>query len=310
MLEVRGLSKSFPVKAGLFSKTKAHIAAVRNVSFSLSPGQTLGIVGESGCGKTTLLRMITRLIEPSAGEILLQGRDLLKLKGTQLRSARKDFQLVFQDPSSSLNPRWTVQELLEEPLQVHKLFSNAKARQARVIDLLHKVGMNEQALHRFPREFSGGQRQRISLARALAVQPKLLILDEPVSALDVSVQAQILNLLLKLQREENLTMLLVSHDLNVIRHLCHQIAVMYLGEIVEAGPDVADSPQHPYTQALVASVPRLFSRSLLDGVTLKGEIPSPMNVPKGCSFQPRCPKAFDRCQNERPEFRNGKACFL
>ena len=292
LLEVRHLSKEFSRKAGLFGKGTV-VRAVDDVSFSIEKGETFGLVGESGSGKTTTGRCILRLIEPTAGEVLFDGRDVLKLSRGDLRRARRDMQIVFQDPYSSLNPRMRVSDIVEEPLVIHKLGSKAERRE-RVKQLFDLVGLNPDQLPRYPHEFSGGQRQRIGLARALALNPSLIIADEPVSALDVSVQAQILNLLEDLQQDFGLTYIFIAHDLNVVRHISDRVLVMYLGKVVELAPklELYEQPKHPYTGALLSAVPIADPERgrARQPIVLEGDVPSPLNPPSACNFHPRCPR--------------------
>jgi oligopeptide transport system ATP-binding protein len=300
LLKVRGLEVRFPVREGILSRKHREVRAVDGVDLDLEPGKTLGLVGESGCGKTTTGRAILRLIEPNAGEILVDGTDVRKLGSTALRRFRRHMQIIFQDPYSSLDPRRTVGQSVEEGLEIHDLCPTAD-RAARVAQLFDRVGLSQAQIHRHPHEFSGGQRQRVGIARALAVEPKLLILDEPVSALDVSVQAQVINLLEDLQAEKGLGYLFVAHDMGVVRHVSQTIAVMYLGRIVEKGPteEICRHPQHPYTKLLIASVPRLGDGKGIVAPA-RGELPSPMDPPSGCTFHPRCPMAASSCKERRP----------
>ena len=301
LLETRNLIKHFPLRSGIFRKIVGFVHAVDKVSFSISKGETMGIVGESGCGKTTVARLIMRLIEPTSGQILLEGNDISKLNKKQLRPVRNNMQMVFQDPQSSLNPRMTVKETVGEPLMIHEGLRGNALRQ-NVQTLLDKVGLNPDHMYRFPHEFSGGQRQRIGIARAIALNPKLLVLDEPTSSLDVSVQAQTLNLLKRLQAEMHLTYLFISHDLAVIKHVSDQIAVMYLGEIVEMASKEAlfKRPLHPYTQALLSSVQVPDPDYRPEMVPLRGTVPSPINPPSGCRFHTRCPLAQAECEKTEP----------
>jgi oligopeptide transport system ATP-binding protein len=319
LLEVRNLVKHFPVGGGLFGGRAGLVRAVDDVSFSIHRGETLGLVGESGCGKTTTGRCVLQLERPTSGEVLFEGRDLTTVGPAELRAVRRHIQVIFQDPYSSLNPRMTVGQIIAEPLAVHNIVTSAAARRARVRDLLAKVGLLPQHDGRYPHQLSGGQRQRVGVARALALEPKLIICDEPVSALDVSIQAQIINLLEDLQSEFGLTYLFIAHDLAVVRHISDRIAVMYLGKIVELADrkTLYDDPRHPYTRALLSAVPipdpELEARR--ERVILGGEVPSPLNPPSGCVFHPRCPIAVDRCRQVVPELREIKpghwaACLL
>jgi oligopeptide transport system ATP-binding protein len=303
LLSVRGLAKHFPVRSGVLRRTVGQVRAVDGVDLEIQPGQTLGLVGESGSGKSTTARLITRLIEPSGGEINFDGTDLGPLSSSELRAVRRRIQMVFQDPYASLSPRLTVAQIVGEPLRVHRLASGADL-DARVVELLGQVGLDASGLDRYPHEFSGGQRQRIAVARALAVGPDLVVCDEPVSALDVSIQSQVINLLADLQAEQGLAYLFISHDLSVVRHVSDRIAVMYLGRIVEEGPAEAvhDHPTHPYTQALLSAIPvpdpvRQRSRRR---IVLQGDVPSPLDPPAGCHFHPRCPYVMDVCRSEDP----------
>lgn len=317
LLRVSNLKKHFPVKGGFFSREIGRVHAVDGVSFAVNRGETLGLVGESGCGKSTTARCVLRLIEPSAGEIVFDGKDVLGFGGSDLRAMRRDMQLVFQDPFASLNPRMTIAAILGEALIIHKLASSASEREHRVASLLVKVGLKAEQMRRYPHEFSGGQRQRIVIARALAVEPKFIVCDEPVSALDVSIQAQVINLLEDLQTELNLTYLFVAHDLSVVEHISDRVAVMYLGRIVEMAKasDLYRNPEHPYTQALLSAVPVPDPKVKRKRIRLQGDVPSPMNPPKGCHFHTRCPKAESRCLQSAPELKEGSgghfvACHL
>jgi len=301
LLKVTGLEVRFPVREGILSRRHREVRAVDGVDLELEPGRTLGLVGESGCGKTTTGRALLRLVEPQAGEVLVDGTDVRKLAPTELRRFRRHMQIIFQDPYSSLDPRRTVGQSVAEGLEIHDLCPKSE-RSERVAQLFDRVGLSQAQIHRHPHEFSGGQRQRVGIARALAVEPKLLILDEPVSALDVSVQAQVINLLEDLQAEKGLGYLFVAHDMGVVRHVSQTIAVMYLGRIVEKGPteEICLHPQHPYTRLLIASVPRLGDGKGIVAPA-RGELPSPLDPPPGCAFHPRCPMAVPACRQVRPE---------
>jgi len=320
ILEVKNLKKYFQIKRGIvLSKHVGDVKAVDGVSFYIRKGETLGLVGESGCGKSTVARTIIRLLDPTDGEIIFDGVDISKLPYSSLRRIRRDMQIIFQDPYSSLNPRMTVSEIIGEPLQVHKIVSSSKEREKRVQELLELVGLSPYHATRYPHEFSGGQRQRIGIARALALNPKFIVADEPTSALDVSIRSQIINLLQDLQKEFKLTYLFISHDLAVIRHICDRIAVMYLGKIVELSEneDLYTSPLHPYTQALLSAIP-IPDPELAEKrkkIVLTGDVPSPVNPPSGCRFHPRCPSAMDICSKIEPELKEIKpnhfvACHL
>jgi oligopeptide transport system ATP-binding protein len=319
LLEVRNLVKHFTVGGGVFSSSHGLVRAVDDVSFVIPRGQTLGLVGESGCGKTTTGRAILQLDRPTSGQVLFEGRDLTTLDDGALRDMRRRLQVIFQDPYSSLNPRMTIGQIVAEPLAVHRIVREPDGRATRVRELLSRVGLLPQHAARYPHELSGGQRQRVGIARALAMEPALIVCDEPVSALDVSIQAQIINLLEDLQRDLGLTYLFIAHDLAVVRHISDRIAVMYLGKIVEVADRRAlyEEPQHPYTKALLAAVPipdpELEAHR--ERVVLGGEVPSPLNPPPGCVFHPRCPIAIERCREAVPELREVKpghraACIL
>ncbi|MCC6546851.1 dipeptide ABC transporter ATP-binding protein [Candidatus Sumerlaeota bacterium] len=303
VLRVTDLKKHFPIKKGLFSTVRGHVKAVDGVSFELGRGETLGLVGESGCGKTTTGRLILKLVEPSGGDVRLgDSPNLAALPNRQWLPYRRKIQMIFQDPFSSLNPRMPVGSIIGEALAIHNLAPRGEARARRVNELLEQVGLNAEAAKRFPHEFSGGQRQRIGIARALAVQPEIIIADEPVSALDVSIQAQVINLLEDLQKQMGLSYLFISHDLGVIGHLCHRVAVMYLGKIVEIGPGptLLQQPRHPYTKALLSAVPTIEKEKRRKRIILQGDVPSPVNPPSGCHFHPRCPYRFAPCDKVYP----------
>jgi oligopeptide transport system ATP-binding protein len=297
LLSVRGLTKQFPLPGG------GQVNAVDNVSFDVAHGETLALVGESGCGKSTTGRMILRLTEPTAGSIHFDGTDLSRLSGAALRRHRKALQIVFQDPYASLSPRNRVEDIVAEPLDVHEPGLSRAARQERVVELLRLVGLDTIHLRRYPFEFSGGQRQRIAIARALSVQPRLIVADEPVSALDVSIQAQVVNLMQDLQERFGLSYVFISHDLAVVRHIAHRVAVMYLGRLIEVADTVAlfSAPHHPYTQALLSAAPVADPERKRTRIVLGGDVPGPSNVPPGCHFHPRCPIARDVCRTTRPE---------
>jgi peptide/nickel transport system ATP-binding protein/oligopeptide transport system ATP-binding protein len=301
LLEVKDLHKHYPVRGGIFSRTVGTVRAVAGVSLTVHAGQTLGLVGESGCGKSTLGRTLMRLEEPTSGQVLFEGRDLAAASGDELFKLRREMQMVFQDPYSSLNPRLTVGEIVREPMLVHGMGSKAE-QIARVRELLATVGLGADALQRYPSEFSGGQRQRIGVARALSLNPRLVIADEPVSALDVSVQSQVLNLMVQLQRERGLAYVFISHDLSVVEHVSDVVAIMYLGRIVEMGPvrQIFDNPAHPYTRALMQAIPSGNPRKRRASVPLTGEAPSPMAVRPGCAFASRCQYAIDACRQGVP----------
>ena len=302
LLKVRNVKQWFPVNTWFFEK-KQYVKAVNDVSFDLYEGETLGIAGESGCGKSTLIRSCLRLLKPTEGTVEFAGKEIAKAKQGKLRSIRKDMQIIFQDPYASLDPRWTVRKLLEEPMIVNKTCTSKAQRLEKVKSLLDAVSISREYIDRYPHEFSGGQRQRIAIASALATDPKLVMCDEPVSALDVSVRAQVLNLLKELQEKRNLTYIFVSHDMSVIEYICDRVAIMYLGKIVEIGTkeDIFNNPQHPYTKALLSAVPKADEApGSRERIILEGDIPSPVNPPSGCVFRTRCPYATERCAKECP----------
>ncbi len=303
LLQVRNLSTKFPIKQGLLPRVKKYVYAVNDVSFDIYKGETLGLVGESGCGKTTLGRSILQLIRPCAGQIIFNGQDITHVSEKKLRELRKKIQIIFQDPYASLNPRMSVQSILEEPLKIHNLANNSVERNQRIYTLLDYVQLPKEALYKYPHEFSGGQRQRIAIARALAVDPSLIICDESVSALDVSIQAQVINLLMDLQKELSLTYLFISHDLKLVEFIAHRVSVMYLGKIIESAPKqvLYQHPKHPYTQALLSAIPspeRVKKQN--NRIILKGDVPSPIDLPTGCYFHPRCWKATKFCKEVYP----------
>lgn len=304
LLEIKNLKQYFPIKGGILGRIVNHVKAVDDISFSVYKGETLSIVGESGCGKSTTGRAILRLDEPTDGQIQFQDQDLLRLKKQDMRKMRKDLQVIFQDPFASLNPRQTVGQILYEALAIQQVVPKEK-RIDRILELLGSVGLRPDAMDRYPHEFSGGQRQRIGIARAIAVEPKMIICDEAVSALDVSVQAQVLNLLKSLQQKLGLTFLFISHDLGVVRHISDRIMVMYLGKIVEIADkrSLFDSPQHPYTRALLSSIPVPNPKEKKERILLKGDVPSPLHPPQGCRFHTRCPFAIEECKVTTPELR-------
>ena len=316
LLEVRHLRKCFPVQKNLLGKVQKELVAVDDVSFVLKPGETLGIVGESGCGKTTMGRTVLKLHQPSGGQIIFNGEDITNYNNAKMRHLRTDMQIIFQDPYSSLPPRATVGDILSEPVKVHGIVPANEVKDY-VMDLMEKCGLRDYYYERYPHEFSGGQRQRICIARALAVKPKLVICDEPVSALDVSIQAQIINLLKELQRSMNLTYLFISHDLSVVKFISDKVGVMYLGQMVEFGEkkDIFANPLHPYTKALFSAIPNPDPDEKMNRVVLKGDIPSPTNPPKGCRFHTRCPYATEKCKHVTPAYKEHEsghyaACHL
>ena len=316
LLEVTDLVKNYPVRSGVLRRRVGTVHAVDGVSFSLGVGETLGLVGESGCGKSTVARSVLRLVEPTSGSIRIDGKDITHLGKTELRKVRRSLQIVFQDPFASLNPRMTAGGIVGEPLSVHGLASGSE-KQARVAKLFEQVGLRPDHMSNYPHQFSGGQRQRICIARALALGPRLIVCDEPVSALDVSIQAQVINLLIDLQQKHGFSYLFIAHDLAVVAHISHRVAVMYLGRIVEIAEknELFRNPRHPYTQALLASVPVADPRSKRFKPLVDGDVPSPINLPSGCAFHTRCRYAIDRCRVERPLLRNAGeghqvACLL
>lgn len=315
ILEAKNIKKHFPIRKGLLLREVASVKAVDDVSLVVRKGETLGLVGESGCGKSTLGRTLIRLYEPTSGEISFDGQDFLKLKGESLRKKRKNMQMIFQDPYAALDPRMTVGQIIRQPMDIHDVGS-PEERVRRVLELIELVGLRKGHVNRYPHEFSGGQRQRICIARSIALNPELIICDEPVSALDVSIQAQILNLLKDLQEKLNLTYVFISHDLSVIEHVCDRIAVMYLGKIVEIGTreELFKNPKHPYTQALIGAIPRVGHGKKKMKRSLSGEVPSPINPPSGCAFHPRCAYKMDVCTQKTPQLEGAgthlKACWL
>lgn len=302
LLEIQNLRKFFSVRAGVLQTVVGHVKAVDGISFRIAEGETLGLVGESGCGKTTAGRTLLRLYEPSEGKILFDGKDVTHIHGRELRELRADMQIVFQDPYSSLNPRMTIRSIVEEGLVVHRMGTKAE-RLEKVRDTLRKVGLDPSYINRYPHEFSGGQRQRISVARALALNPRFMVLDEPISALDVSIQSQIINLLNDLKEEFKLTYLFISHDLSAVKYISDRVAVMYLGEIVETATsdELYVNPRHPYTKALLSAIPSMDPETKKDRIVLEGDVPSPINPPTGCRFHPRCPLAMDICRSVSPQ---------
>jgi peptide/nickel transport system ATP-binding protein/oligopeptide transport system ATP-binding protein len=316
LIQVKNLKKYFPVRAGVMQRVVAQVQAVDDVSFAIKQGETLGMVGESGCGKTTIGRTMLRLVEPTAGSVMYDGRDVFKLKQNDLKAIRRDLQIIFQDPYASLDPRVPIGESVMEGLEIHKV-GNRKERVEIMLETLKKVGLEDYHSHRFPHEFSGGQRQRIGIARALALRPKFLVCDEPVSALDVSIQSQVLNILKDLQKEFGLTYLFIAHNLSVVEHISDRVAVMYLGKMVELADrdELYRDPKHPYTQALMSAIPVPDPKLKRNRLILKGDVPSPLHPPSGCRFHPRCPIAEKICSEQEPEFIEKKpghwvACWM
>ncbi len=316
LLEVRNLKKYFPVGGGFFGGHRGEVKAVDGVSLTVEEGETLGLVGESGCGKSTLGRTILKLIEPTAGEVVFQGKNLMEISKRELRDMRKQMQIIFQDPYASLNPRMRVGEIVGEGLEIHKLATRKKKR-GRVMELLNQVGLREEHYNRYPHEFSGGQRQRIGIARALAVSPSFIVADEPVSSLDVSIQAQIINLMQQLQEKMHLTYFFISHDLRVVEHISHRVAIMYLGKVVEIARSetIYQDAKHPYTRALLSAVPIPDPNRKKERIILEGDVPSPVNPPPGCSFHPRCAYREEICDKVEPQLEfdadhHGVACHV
>ena len=316
LVQVKRLVKFFPVRGGVFQRVVAWVQAVDDVSFTIRQGETVGLVGESGCGKTTVGRTMLRLVEPTSGEVHFDGEEIFKLRGGELKAMRRNMQIIFQDPYASLDPRTPIGESIAEGLKIHGI-GNARERFDIVIEMLHKVGMEDYHARRYPHEFSGGQRQRIGIARALALRPKFIVADEPVSALDVSIQSQVLNILKDLQSEFGLTYLFIAHNLSVVEHISDRVAVMYLGKIVEMADrdELFRNPLHPYTQALMSAIPIPDPTLKRERIILQGDVPSPLNPPSGCRFHPRCPFAFERCGLQEPPFKEFStdhwvACWL
>ncbi|MBM6931351.1 dipeptide ABC transporter ATP-binding protein [[Clostridium] spiroforme] len=305
LLKVEHLKKYYPIKSSSLGKNKGYVKAVDDISFEVKVGETFGVVGESGCGKSTMGRSVIRLIEPTSGKIELDGQDFGALKGNDLKKAREKIKLIFQDPYASLNPRMTVKDIIAEPIDIAKVYKTKAERDARIVEVMNQVGLNLDYMSRYPHEFSGGQRQRIGIARAIALQPKLIICDEPVSALDVSIQAKIINLLKQLQKDLGMAYIFISHDLSVVKHIADRVAVMYLGNMMEMADTktLYANPMHPYTNALFSAIPRISKERIEDKEVLSGDVPSPANPPKGCRFSTRCPHATEQCRNERPELK-------
>ncbi|NPV45206.1 MAG: dipeptide ABC transporter ATP-binding protein [Firmicutes bacterium] len=305
LLEVKNLKKYFPIKKGIFSKTVAHVKAVDGVDFYVKNGETLGLVGESGCGKSTTGRVILRLLEATEGTVIFQGKDIMTLGKEELQEMRRNMQIIFQDPYASLNPRMTVGDIIGEALDIHRVAKGRK-REEKILELLNEVGLRPQHIRRYPHEFSGGQRQRIGIARALALYPRFIVCDEPVSALDVSIQAQIINLMEELQEKFGLTYLFIAHDLSVVKHISDRVAVMYLGKIVELADkdELYESPLHPYTRALLSAIPIPDPELKRQRILLEGDVPSPVDPPRGCRFHTRCREVQDICREQDPEFKD------
>ena len=305
LLKVEHLKKYYPVKSSSLKRSNGFVKAVDDISFDVKVGETFGIVGESGCGKSTMGKSVIRLIEPTDGKVILDGQDFTALKGKELKKARENIKLIFQDPYASLNPRMTVKDIIGEPIDIAKIYKTKKERDDRIIEVMKQVGLNLDYLYRYPHEFSGGQRQRIGIARAIALQPKLIICDEPVSALDVSIQAKIINLLKELQQKLGIAYIFISHDLSVVKHIADRVGVMYLGNMMEMADKkvLYSNPLHPYTQALFSAIPKISSERIDDKEILGGDVPSPANPPKGCRFVTRCPKAMEICKSVRPELK-------
>lgn len=314
ILEVNQLKKYFPIKGGglLGGRVKGYVKAVDDISFKVYKGESLGIVGESGCGKSTTGRMLLRLLKPTSGEVIYEGKDIASVSEKEMRSLRKDIQIIFQDPFASLNPRKRVRQIIQEPLINFGICKTKKEIRERVLEIMKQVGLTENHMERFPHEFSGGQRQRIGIARALASNPKLIIADEPVSALDVSIQSQVLNLLKSLQKEYGFTFVFISHDLSVVKHFCDRIGVMYLGRVVEVAEknDLYSKPLHPYAKALLSAVPKAKPKSRSSRIILEGDVPSPSNPPSGCAFHPRCPDVMDECKTIRPDLQHSEGRYV